>query len=182
MLRLVLAYLTFPGVVVHEYAHAWACRRMGIRIIKVCYLRLGNPLGYVLHERPGYAVQHIMVAVAPFFVSTVIALAVSLAATVLVASHALEGSQDIVMPLGVWLGFSIALHAFPSCGDADSLWNEVRSPDVGLFAKLALVPVVGMIRLTGFGSRVWLDVLYAVTVVAVPPLLVAAAMVSPDRL
>lgn len=174
MLRLMLAYLTFPGVVVHEFAHAWVCRRLGIRVIKVCYLRLGNPVGYVLHERPKYALQHILVAVAPLFVSTVIALAVSLAASVVITSHAFEEAQDMVMPLGMWLGFSIALHAFPSSGDADSLWNEVGSPDVGLIAKLVLVPVVGLIRLAGIGSRVWLDVLFAVTVVAVPPLIVMA--------
>ena len=171
-----LAYLTFPGVMVHEFAHAWTCRQLGVAVHKVCYLRLGNPLGYVIHERPAYAVQHIMVAVAPFFVSTAMAFAVSLAATVYAASHAMEEFQDVVMPLAVWLSFSIALHAFPSSGDADSLRDEVRSPDVGLFAKLVLVPVVAMIRLTGIGSRVWLDLLYAVTVVAVPPLFVAGVL------
>jgi hypothetical protein len=171
-----MSYLTFPGIIIHEFAHAWACRSMGIRIIKVCYLRLGNPLGYVLHERPAYAIQHIMVAVAPFFVSTVIALAVSLAATIFFVSQVLADSQDVILPLSVWVSFSIAVHAFPSSGDADSLWNEVRSPDVGLAAKLVLVPVVGLIRLTGLGSRVWLDLLYAISVVAVPPLIVAAAL------
>jgi hypothetical protein len=149
---------------------------MGIRISRVCYLRLGNPLGYVHHERPAYAIQHVMIAVAPFFVSTAIALAVSMAAGVLAASPALEEFQNGMVPLAMWFGFSIALHAFPSSGDADSLWNEVRSPDVGFIAKLLLVPVVGLIRLAGIGSRVWLDVLYAITVVAVPPLIVAAAL------
>jgi len=158
------------------FAHAWACRSMGIRISKVCYLRLGNPLGYVRHERPAYAIQHVMIAVAPFFVSTAIALTVSLAADVLVASPALAEFQNSVAPLALWFGFSIALHAFPSSGDADSLWNEVRSPDVGFFAKLLLVPVAGLIRLAGIGSRVWLDVLYAIIVAAVPPLIVAAAL------
>jgi len=176
VLRLALAYLTFPGVVVHESAHAWACRRLGITVHKVCYLRLGNPMGYVLHDRPAYAVQHILVAVAPFFVSTAVALAVSLGATVFIASHVLEEFQNLVRPLSMWIGFSIALHAFPSSGDADALRDEVRSPDVGFVAKLVLVPVVGMIRLAGAGSRLWLDVLYAVTVVAVPPLIVAAAL------
>jgi Putative zincin peptidase len=176
VLRLALAYLTFPGVVVHEFAHAWACHRLGIAVRKVCYLRLGNPLGYVLHERPAYAIQHILVAVAPFFVSTAIALAISLAATLFVASHALEEFQEIVVAFSMWLGFSIALHAFPSSGDADSLWHEVTSPDVGVFAKLVLVPVVGMIRLAGIGSRVWLDVLFAILIVALPPLIAAAAM------
>lgn len=176
MLRTVLAYLTFPGVMVHEYAHARACRSMGIRVIKVCYLRLGNPLGYVLHERPEYAFQHIIVATAPFFISTAIALVLGLAGAVIAVSQALVEFQEIVLPLSLWLGFSIALHAFPSSGDADSLWDEVTSPDVGFFAKLLLVPVVGMIRLAGIGSRVWLDLVYALIVVAVPPLLVAGVL------
>jgi hypothetical protein len=150
---------------------------MGIRVIKVCYLRFGNPLGYVLHERPEFALQHIMVAVAPFFVSTVAALAVSMSAAVLSAGHLLSEFQEILMPVGLWLGFSIALHAFPSSGDADSLWDEVRSREVGFCAKLLLVPVVALIRLTGIGSRVWLDLLYAAVVVAVPPVIVAALMV-----
>ncbi len=176
MLRLALAYLTFPGVMVHEFAHAWACRRLGIAVHKVCYLRLGNPLGYVLHQRPAFALQHIMVAVAPFFVSTVIACAVSLGATVYGASQAMREYQDAVMPIALWLSFSIALHAFPSREDADSLWDEVMSHDVGFFAKLVLVPVVGMIRLAGIGSRFWLDLLYAITIVVVPPLIAAGAL------
>ena len=175
MIRLILSYITFPGVIVHEFAHAWACRQLGIRVIKICYLRIGNPLGYVLHERPVYAIQHIMVAVAPFFVSTFFALAISSMASALFASNALAEFHDLLMPSALWLGFSIALHAFPSSGDADALWDDVTSREVGFCAKLLLVPTVGLIRLTGLGARVWLDVLYAVVVVAAPPLV----MLSP---
>jgi hypothetical protein len=177
MLRLVLSYVTFPGVIVHEFAHARACRWLGIPVIKVCYLRFGNPLGYVLHERPAYAIQHIMVAVAPFFVSTLIALAVSALAALLLASHVLVEYHDLIMPFSLWLGFSIALHAFPSSGDADALWDDVRSREVGFCAKLLLVPVVGLLRLTGLGARFWLDCLYAMVVVALPPLMILSFMV-----
>ena len=171
MMRLFLSYLTFPGVVVHEFAHAWACRQMGIPVVKICYLRIGNPLGYVLHERPVYAIQHILVAVAPFFVSTFFALAVSTVASMLFATHVLSEYHDVILPSALWLGFSIALHAFPSSGDADSLWDEVKSREVG-FCALLLVPVVALIRLTGWGSRFWLDILFAAVVVAVPPLVI----------
>jgi hypothetical protein len=169
--------MTFPGVIVHEFAHAWACRCMGIAVVKVCYLRLGNPLGYVLHERPVYAVQHIMVAVAPFFVSTFIALFISSMVSAFFTSHALIEFHDIVIPSALWLGFSIALHAFPSSGDADALWDDVKSREVGFFAKLLLVPVVGLIRLTGLGAGVWLDALYAIVVVALPPLIMLSFMI-----
>lgn len=150
---------------------------MGIAVVQICYLRIGNPLGYVLHERPAYAIQHIMVAVAPFFVSTCVALSVSSIASLFFASQALIEFHDILIPLALWLGFSIALHAFPSGGDADALWDDVTSPEVGFMAKLLLVPVVGLIRLTGFGARVWLDALYAIVVVAVPPLVILSAMI-----
>ena len=176
MIRHVLSYLTFPGVVAHEFAHAWACRRMGIRIHKVCYLRLGNPLGYVLHDAPAHAAQHILVAVAPFFVSTVLALAASLSACVLARSAAFPEVRDAVSLMAAWLGFSCALHAFPSSGDGDSLWQDVKNPTVGLFAKLLLVPVVGVIRLGQAGTRLWLDVLFALCVVALPPTLLLVVM------
>jgi hypothetical protein len=77
----------------------------------------------------------------------------------------------------LWFSFSIALHAFPSSGDADALWDDVRSSEVGFLARLLLVPVVGLIRLTGLGARYWLDVLYAIVVVAVPPLFMLAYMI-----
>lgn len=163
--------MTFPGIIVHEFAHAWACRRMGIAVLKVCYLRIGNPLGYVLHERPAYAIQHIMVAVAPFFFSTFMALVVSTIASSLYAGHIAIETHAMVIPSVLWLSFSIALHAFPSSGDADALWDEVRRREVGLCAKLLLVPVVGLIRLTGLAAGFWLDILYAAVVVAVPPLM-----------
>lgn len=174
--RLIVSLLTFPGVVVHEFAHAWACRRLGIRVLKVCYLRLGNPLGYVLHEQPAYAVQHIMVAVAPFFVSTATALSVSLLASLVAVSPSAAEFRDLAVLFGAWLSFSIALHAFPSSGDGDALWEDVASPDVSFFAKLLLTPVVGLIRLCQAGAAIWLDALFAMGVVALPPLMLVAFM------
>jgi len=171
MLRYILSYITFPGVIAHEFAHAWACRRMGIRIHKICYLRFGNPLGYVLHDAPAYAIQHILVAVAPFFVSTVLSVALSLSACAIARYAHIYELRDILVILAVWCSFSFALHAFPSSGDGDALWDDVRSPDISLLAKLLLVPVVAVIRLALLGNRIWLDAMFAVAIVALPPTL-----------
>jgi len=173
-MRLILSWLTFPGIMLHEYGHAWACRLLGIRVIKVCYLRIGNPVGYVLHERPQSAIQHIMVATAPFFVSTCFAFAASGAGTLLVYFQSTGALADFAAPVSAWLSFSFALHAFPSSGDADALWEDVTSSNVGFLPKMLLVPVVALIRITQFGSRLWLDALFAILVIAVPPLLLAA--------
>jgi len=170
--RHLLSYVTFPGVVIHEFAHAWACRRMGVRVIKVCYLRLGNPPGYVLHERPATALKHIVIATAPLFVATFLSLVISCAAGVFFVSHAVDDSHGAILAVSLWLSFSFALHAFPSGGDVDALWSDVKNPHVGLAAKLLLVPVVGLIRLAGFGRRFRFDVLFAALVTAAPPLIV----------
>jgi len=177
MLRRLLSYLTFPGIIVHECAHAWACRRLGIRVLKVCYLRIGNPMGYVLHERPTYALQHIAVATAPFLVSSLAALACSLAGAL--AASASARHADSLGLAACWLSFSIALHAFPSNGDGDALWNEVAGSERSIMAKALLAPVVGLIRLGQRGTAFWCDVLYAMVVTALPPLLVAAAHTQP---
>ena len=144
--------------------------------MKVCYLRLGNPLGYVLHEQPEYAVHHIMVAAAPFFVSTAAALAVSLLASLCAASPATAEFRDLAVPVGAWLSFSLALHAFPSSGDGDALWKDVTSPGVSFSAKLLLVPAAGLIRLCQAGDAVWFHALFAMGVVALPPLMLIALL------
>jgi Putative zincin peptidase len=171
----VLAYLTFPGVIAHEFAHAWACRRMGVRVIKVCYLRFGNPPGYVLHGRPATALQHIVIATAPVFISTLLSLAISCAAGVFFVSHAAVDYHDVILALSFWISFSFALHAFPSSGDADALWSDAISPNVSLAAKLLLVPVVGLIRLAGFGRHFRLEMIFAVLVAAAPMLITMKA-------
>ena len=173
---MILSYLTFPGVIVHEFAHAWACRRMGVRVIKICYLRLGNPLGYVLHGRPATALQHIVIATAPFFVATFLSLIISCTAGVLFVSHAAIDYQDAILALSLWLSFSVALHAFPSSGDADSLWSDMNSSHVSLACKLLLVPVGGLIRLAGFGRHFRFDVIFAAVVMAAPFLIVMKAV------
>jgi Putative zincin peptidase len=176
MILYILSYATFPGVITHEFAHAWACRRMGVRVIKVCYLRLGNPPGYVLHGRPATALQHIVIATAPLFISTFLALIISCAVGVYFVSHAAVDYQDVILVISLWLSFAFALHAFPSSGDADALWSDVKSPKISLAAKLLLVPVVGLIRLAGFGRRFWFDVLFAAVVTLAPFLFVMKAL------
>ena len=175
MIRYLLSYVTFPGVIVHEFAHAWACRLMGVRVIKVCYLRLGNPPGYVLHGRPATALQHIVIATAPVFVSTIMSLIISSAAGVFSASQAAD-YHGALLVLTLWVCFSVALHALPSGGDADSLWSDVKNPQVSLPAKLLLVPVVNLIRLAGLGRHFWFDVLFAAVVTATPLLMVMKAL------
>jgi len=47
MFRWLIALVTFPGIILHEWAHKFFCDRTGVPVYKTCYFRLGNPAGYV---------------------------------------------------------------------------------------------------------------------------------------
>jgi len=128
-------------------------------------------MGYVLHERPDSTLQHIVIATAPLFVATLLSLIISCAVGVFFVSPIADGYNDVILVLSLWLSFSFALHAFPSSGDADSLWNDVKNPNISLASKLLFVPVVALIRLAGFGEHFRLDMIFAVFVASVPVLI-----------
>ncbi len=46
--------VTFPGVIVHEFGHALFCFITRVRVLEICWFRLGDPLGYVIHEKPKF--------------------------------------------------------------------------------------------------------------------------------
>ncbi|ACD96051.1 DUF3267 domain-containing protein [Trichlorobacter lovleyi] len=166
--------MTIPGVPVHEYAHALACRLSGVRVHKVCYLRLGNPRGYVLHEQPDTAWQHIIVSVAPFVVCSLAAILLGIGVGLLLQAELMtKQHEEIAGPFLCWLAWAVGACAFPSGGDADSLWQATKSREISLFGKLLVVPVVGLIRLGQVGSFFWLDLAWGIMVgVTIPAALI----------
>jgi hypothetical protein len=77
----------------------------------------------------------------------------------------------------VWLGFSIAMHAFPSTGDARSIWCSVWSPETPVLARTITLPLVMLIYLGALGSFFWLDALYGFAIVALLPYLLLHLLV-----
>lgn len=156
----ILAILTFPGVIVHELAHQLFCRWCKVPVFEVCYFRDANPAGYVLHEPAQKTSHSILISVGPFILNTTVAFLIGLPA-------ALQFKFDAAGPLDyllLYLGVSIGMHAFPSTGDANSLWNSVMNDQTPLIARIVVAPIVGIIYLGAIGSFFWLDALYGVGV------------------
>lgn len=168
----VITILTFPGVVVHEMAHMLLCRLTGTRVLKVRLFRLGNPAGYVMHERPRGAWKTLLISTGPFFLNTVAGFLIGLSASLLRERATTNGIA--VRLLLVWLAVSVAMHAFPSTGDARAVWGTVRDRSCPILLKLAAVPLAGFIYLGALGSAFWLDLLYALTVAIGLPLALGA--------
>lgn len=153
----IISLVTFPGVIVHELAHVLFCRLTGTPICEVCYFRIGNPAGYVIHDQPSSVWRHILIGVGPFFLNSLIGLAAGVAAELM---HMDLDKMTTGGNVFVWLAVSIAMHSFPSTGDARSIWSAVWSPGSPLSARLLGTPLVVIIFSGALGSFFWLDALY----------------------
>ncbi len=169
----VIAWFTFPGVVFHELAHALFCRLFGMEIYKVQYfqfsIKWGAPAGYVIHKPSTKAWQNVLVGVGPFFLNTIVGAIVAAPASLSVFQF---GKGDAFDYLLIWLGVSIAMHAFPSTGDAAVIWKSLKAPTTSKLTKILGIPIVGIIYIGAYGSMLWLDVLYGVAVAGLLPRLI----------
>lgn len=158
ILSLIVNILTFPGVMVHEMGHQVFCELCGVRVHKVCYFRFGNPKGYVIHDRPDRPLHAVMVGVGPFLFNTLLAGIIALPFTL----HSFRGTT--LAWVSLWLGISIAMHAFPSTGDAGMLWRSLWARGMPVLGKLLSVPLVLVIYLGALGMRLRLDLIYGIAV------------------
>ena len=154
-----IALLTFPGVIMHELAHKIACDMTGVRVYRVCYFRLGNPAGYVEHERPRKYSQAFAITTAPFLVNSIVAVLIFALALKTPLTTEIYGIK--LRYILYWLGISIGMHAFPSSGDAKNLWDFTwkvwrRKPYV-----LLGIPIVVLIYIANTLSFFWFDAVYA---------------------
>jgi len=161
-----IALLTFPGVIVHEIAHQLFCRICRVAVFDVCYFRWGNPAGYVIHEKPRTINQQILIGIGPFLVNTLFAALIAFPAAIPVMDFDSGNFLDYLL---MWLGVSIAMHAFPSTVDANTIWQAVKNKQTPLLVKILTAPLVGLIYLGAVGSMIWLDLFYGVGVIMLGP-------------
>ena len=167
----VISAITFPGVIVHELAHQLFCRLYKVPVFKVVYFQFGNPAGYVLHEAPASKWQSIMISIGPFFLNTILGALIAFPAALSMYNFDHSGFLEYLL---MYLGISIAMHAFPSTGDANSIWRALNDKDTNLLVKVVGFPIVGLIYLGAIGSFFWLDLLYGYGVaIELPKLIIS---------
>jgi hypothetical protein len=158
----VIAALTFPGVIVHEAAHMLFCRLRHVAVLDVCYFRFGNPAGYVVHEPSESFTTAFLISMGPFFVNSLLCIAICLPVFVPVR---IFGRQDPLSLVLLWLGLSIGMNAIPSTQDASSLWTQARKA-AGRLNPLALLtlPLVVVVYVANLARFFWADLLYGVAI------------------
>lgn len=156
-----VSLVTFPGVIIHEFAHKLCCDWRGIPTGEVVYFRLGNPAGYVEHAEPERFRDAFVVGVAPFAVNSVLAVATFGALVILFPSDDGMFAEATGAYVLAWFGFSVGMHAFPSTGDAKNLWTRTRRDWRASPTVVLSLPVIGLIYVANLLSVLWFDVVYA---------------------
>lgn len=157
-----ISAITFPGVIVHEAAHMLFCRLSGVAVYDVCFFRFGNPAGYVLHEPIRKFSTALLVCLGPLLVNSLLCLLICFPAFI---PYRLYDRSEPLAILLLWLGLSIGMHAFPSTGDAQALWQEAKQAlQQHNFLALLAYPLVGLIYLANILSIVWFDAIYAAAI------------------
>lgn len=172
----IIGILTFPGVIVHEFAHLLFCRIYKVAVFDACFFRVGNPAGYVIHEAPRSLWHHVMIGIGPFFTNTIIGTILAIPAILAIRE---SDTPSLFYYVLLYFGVSIAMHSFPSTGDAQSIWNAVwnkngKGGSAGM--KILVAPILGLIYIGAVGSVIWLDLLYGIGVTRLGTNLLLRAM------
>jgi hypothetical protein len=164
----VLSGITFPGVMVHEFAHELMCHLTGTRVLKVCYFRLGDSSGYVLSEKPSNIWKSFLISFVPFIFNSGTGFLSGLASA---AFYREAGRFDFVSATLFYLGVALAFHAFPSLQDAKVIDDELWKKETGLVAKFICAPVVLLFALKAIVDLVLLDMIWGLTLGGIFPFL-----------
>lgn len=159
--RVLISLVTFPGVVIHEFAHEKMCERFKIPVHEVVYFRVGNPAGYVLHDEPQRFRQSFAVSGAPFLLNSVLAVLLTIPVPYMIELASPSSITGLVAVLLVWLSLSIGMHSLPSSGDAKTVWSRMveewrQSPTV-----LIAAPVIILVYILNLLRVFWSDAFYA---------------------
>ena len=166
-----------PGVIIHELSHHLFCILFSANVTNVCYYNFRDSSGYVIHERPKYLFQDVLIATAPFFINSLIGSLFSYPTIVNKLSILGFTSLNWHDVLRIIISISIGMSAIPSKGDVLSIWNFVSESKINFFlkllAKVIISPLVLIIFLINFGSSyLKIDLLYGVCVCFIAPKLI----------
>lgn len=152
--RELISLFTLPGVIFHELGHQLFCYLTGVKVLRVCYFRFGNPSGYVIHERPARFYQSFFIAVGPFITG-------ALFAALFYFLTEKYSWQEWEKYLFLWLGFSVAVNSFPGDTDASVLWKAANRHVFKNLLAIVGYPVALIIWLANYLRFICFDLVYA---------------------
>jgi hypothetical protein len=158
-----------PGIVIHEFSHQLFCSLSGVRVFKVKYFQLKNPAGYVEHAQPKNFIQAFFISVGPFIFGTILSfICFWFTIYTILNQSLLHTTYYLLLAFPFWFGLAIAIHCFPSGGDARVLLLETNRHVLHRFNPFALIlyPFVLIIKIANYLKKFYFDWIYAIIILA----------------
>lgn len=168
-----ISLLTFPGVIVHEVGHKLFCDITKVPVYKVCYFRIGNPAGFVIHAPAKELKTSFLISIGPLILNTILCALLTFPGVFPIFILEAENYNGVFMLL-MWVGVSIGMHAFPSNDDMDNFVQEVKNAKEGVILLIFAKIFAGLLKIANALRVIWFDAIYAWGVSMVLPCLVGA--------
>lgn len=161
------AFITFPGVVLHEISHRFMCDILNIKVYKVKYFCLKNRdgiVGFVQHEPVNDLSSNILIGFAPLIINTIFCMILTFPFNF---SYALTGEYmpNIYNSILLYIGMSCGFNAIPSDQDMENIINHSDEESSGVVLAAEFI--------MGVNNVAFLNFFYASTISMTLPLIVA---------
>ncbi len=155
-----ISLATFPGVIVHEIAHRFFADIAKVPVFKICYFRVGNPAGYVIHQPAKTLKQSFLISIGPLIVNTALCALITFTAVFPLIYLEAEEYSGIFLLLA-WIGYSIGMHAFPSNEDMNNFLAEIKKSQQKGALLFAAKLFALLLQLANALRFFWFDLIYA---------------------
>lgn len=173
-----IALITFPGIILHEFSHKLFCNWTNTPVVEVCYLNFKRiktntsdnyaPMGYVIHEQPKTLIASFLITIGPLIVNSTMAVLCG----VIVALYSMIYRNYLVLFGLTWVGLSLGVHSFPSEVDAQSYYSQVKNKKVNIILHFIALLFVWIIQLANWCRFLWFDVIYAIILMSFPGVII----------
>ena len=133
----VMNLLTFPGIILRQIAHRYACDILGIPVYEICYFKpLEKISGYVVHEKVTNGYQSFVIIMVPFFINSIICtlmlfpcfLPFALNIPFVDEFESRSIINTLIYLLLIWIGFSAGYNALPNNIDIQDAQKSSKNP------------------------------------------------------
>jgi hypothetical protein len=156
-----ISILTFPGVILHEFAHKFFCDRFGVKVHEVSYFNVSGG-GHVIHDRTDDFNAIFWISTGPLIINSLTA--------ILLASIAsnLSGEEGIYLLL-LWLAVSFGAHSLPSNQDTSNVLDASKQiiKTGGSLLHYLSFPFVWFFALANLLRFFWIDFIWAIVLIGV---------------
>lgn len=158
-----ISIITFPGTVLHEWAHKKFCDWFNVKVIAVKYFSVEAD-GWVIHERPKTYQATFWISIGPLIINSLVCFCVGIIAGFFLNIY--NGNEVVFLSLS-WLALSFGSHSFPSNQDTNNILDEskTRLKNGGSFLHYLAYPLFGLIWLANILRFFWFDFIWAIAII-----------------